>query len=181
MNRRMFIKAVAGGCLLGMVTGAGKLTASPQLRPPGALPETDFLAVCARCGKCQEICPLSCISLLHLDAGLAVGTPKMNPLVSYCDLCMKCTEVCSTGALRSIPKEDVRIGVAHIDNDLCIARRDDDCQTCYRTCPQYGKAIKLERRKYPVIDPDYCTGCGMCEHVCPADPKAVHVLPREEG
>ena len=45
MNRRMFIKAVAGGCLLGMVTGAGKLTASPQLRPPGALPETDFLAV----------------------------------------------------------------------------------------------------------------------------------------
>lgn len=181
MDRRTFIKAAAGGCLLALLVGAGKAGASPHLRPPGALPEEDFLAVCARCGKCQEVCPLGCISLLHAESGLAMGTPTMNPLTNPCDLCMKCTEVCTTGALRTIPKEDVRMGVAVIDNDLCIARRDDDCQTCYRTCPQYGKAIKLENRKYPVIDPDYCTGCGMCEHVCLGDPKAVHIRPREEA
>ncbi|MBQ3434443.1 MAG: 4Fe-4S binding protein, partial [Selenomonadaceae bacterium] len=32
--------------------------------------------------------------------------------------------------------------------------------------------------KYPTVNADYCTGCGMCEHVCIADPKAIHVKPR---
>ncbi len=181
MERRTFIKMAAGAGLLGLVFGVSKGRASPRLRPPGAEDEEMFLAKCARCGKCAEVCPLGCIQIAHAEDGiLSLGTPYMTPLEHPCDLCMKCTEVCSTGALKTIPKEEVRMGIEIIDKDLCIARRDDDCQTCYRTCPQYGKAIKLEKLKYPVIDPDYCTGCGMCEHVCLGNPKAVHVKVREQ-
>lgn len=179
MERRNFLKLLAAGGIMGLFLQGVKGETAKLLRPPGAGDEMSFLAACARCGKCAEVCPLGCIEIAHGEAGLSMGTPYMTPLEHPCDLCMKCTEVCSTGALKKIPKEEVRMGVAVIDNDLCIARRDDDCQTCYRTCPQYGKAIKLEKRKYPVIDPDYCTGCGMCEHVCLGDPKAVHVQVRE--
>ena len=30
------------------------------LRPPGALPEAEFLEVCYRCGNCVEACPRRC-------------------------------------------------------------------------------------------------------------------------
>jgi ferredoxin-type protein NapG/ferredoxin-type protein NapH len=180
MERRTFIRLLAGGSLLGLFLGTAKGQTEPLLRPPGAVGDLEFLAICARCGKCAEVCPLGCIRIAHGEQGLSLGTPYMNPLDHPCDLCMKCVNVCSTGALKPVAQEQVRMGIAVIDPSLCIARRDDDCQTCYRTCPQYGKAIKLEKRKYPIIDPDFCTGCGMCEHVCLGNPKAVHVVPRSE-
>ena len=63
--RRKFINSVAaaagGGCLLAL--GAGLYSKSTSalpaqaLRPPGALPEADFLAACVRCGLCVRDCP----------------------------------------------------------------------------------------------------------------------------
>ena len=115
MERRTFIKMAAGAGLLGLVFGVSKGRASPRLRPPGAEDEEMFLAKCARCGKCAEVCPLGCIQIAHAEDGiLSLGTPYMTPLEHPCDLCMKCTEVCSTGALKTIPKEEVRMGIAVI-------------------------------------------------------------------
>src|SRR5881394_339029 len=33
------------------------------LRPPGALPEDQFLSTCSRCAKCVQVCPAECIKL----------------------------------------------------------------------------------------------------------------------
>ena len=36
------------------------------LRPPGALPEAEFLAACIRCGLCVRDCPYDTLSLATL-------------------------------------------------------------------------------------------------------------------
>ena len=167
MERRTFLKMILGGGLLGFLFGAGKGEAEKLLRPPGALPEEEFLATCARCGKCAEVCPVGCIKIAHGEKGLAIGTPYIVPIEAACKLCMRCTHVCTTGALRHIKKSEVRMGTAQIDT------------SCHTSCPQYNKAIWLEKNKYPTVNADYCTGCGMCEHVCIASPqKAIHIEPR---
>ena len=180
MERRTFLKTMFGGGILGFLLGANKGQSKKLLRPPGAEPEDIFLATCARCGKCAEVCPANCIKIAHGEEGLAIGTPYIVPVEAPCTLCMKCTEVCTTGALKPIAKSEVRMGVAEIDYKLCLARKDEDCRVCHTSCPQYDKAIWLEKYKYPTINKDYCTGCGMCEHVCIARPKAIHIEPRDD-
>lgn len=181
MERRDFIKFLFGGCVVGTLLAGGSSITRAKIRPPGAVSEISFLAACARCGKCAEICPRGAIKIAHGDDGLGIGTPYIVPQEQYCDLCMKCVEVCSAGALRAVEKSKTRMGVAHIDTDRCIARTDDDCRVCYNNCPYMDKAIKLENRKYPYINPEFCTGCGKCEHVCIASPvKACTVSPIEE-
>ena len=183
MERRTFVKMAFGGGILGMLLGAGKAVATREglIRPPGAEPEEIFLGTCARCGKCAEICPRGCIKIAHGEQGASIGTPYIVPAENYCDLCMKCVEVCTAGALKPVEKEKVRMGLAEIDKDICLARKGEDCRVCHAACPFYDKAIKLEDYKYPTVDSDYCTGCGRCENVCIASPqKAATVKPRQE-
>lgn len=178
MDRRSFLKLLLGGGLLTLGMGATKVTgAEPMLRPPGALDEIDFLATCARCGKCAEICETGCIKTAHGENGLSIGTPYIEPLERACNLCMKCIDVCPTGALRPIAKEDVRMGKAIMDKDLCITRQGHDCRVCHASCPMYNKAIYLEDFNYPTIDHRYCVGCGTCVNVCMANPKALRIKP----
>lgn len=167
-----------GGGILASLFGFSKSEAEPLLRPPGAVDEVTFLATCSRCGKCAEVCPLMCIKIAHGEQGVSIGTPYIVPVEAACNLCMECTKVCTTGALRQIPKDSVKMGVASIDTSRCLAHQGEDCRVCHANCPQYNKAIKLEGYKYPYVDPDYCTGCGTCEKVCMASPvKAATVKP----
>ena len=61
-NRRQFLKNVtrtaAGVCGVGIILGLQQQQAKAKegiaLRPPGALPEKDFLAACTRCGQCVQ-------------------------------------------------------------------------------------------------------------------------------
>ena len=55
------------GLVLGKVQRAG---AGMTLRPPGALPEAEFLSQCARCFKCANVCPNECIKFHGLEDGL---------------------------------------------------------------------------------------------------------------
>ena len=88
MERRNFLKLLAAGGILGLFLQGAKGETAKLLRPPGAGDEMSFLATCARCGKCAEICPLGCIEIAHGEAGLSMGTPYMTPLEHPCDLCM---------------------------------------------------------------------------------------------
>ena len=169
---------VFGGTILAGLFGFGKSEAEELIRPPGALDEDVFLATCSRCGKCAEICTAGCIKIARGDKGVAIGTPYIEPVEESCVLCLKCTEVCPTGALKKIARSEVKMGLASIDYDICLARKDEDCRVCHANCPEYNKAIYLEDNKYPAINPDYCTGCGNCEKVCVAAPrKAATVQP----
>lgn len=145
------------------------------LRPPGAVPDDEFLAKCIRCGKCIEICPDKTLLSAHLDQGLNLGTPYFIPRQIPCSLCMKCPDVCPTGALKPLTMRDVRIGVAEIDQDRCYAYQGDVCRSCYNNCPLIDEAIKMVEFQYPVIDPQVCTGCGICEYVCVTDPPAIRI------
>src|SRR5258708_2173526 len=66
---------------LGGATGAGTAVHLPIaelperiLRPPGALAEGDFEAICSRCGICVNACPANAIKMdRREDAGGAIG------------------------------------------------------------------------------------------------------------
>jgi len=49
-----------------------------------------------------------------------------------------------------------------------MSERRGPCGECYMFCPLRGKAITLEPGMFlaPVIHPEKCAGCGMCEDIC---------------
>jgi MauM/NapG family ferredoxin protein len=151
---------------------------NPVLRPPGALPEQEFLARCIRCGKCAQVCPYGSIKTASLLDGLKeMGTPIIKARETPCYLCMKCPPVCPSGALkRSLAtKEEVKIGEAVIDKKICLAWQDTLCRTCYNDCPIFDEAITMDAKLRPVVHEKKCTGCGICEKVCPVEEAAIVV------
>jgi ferredoxin-type protein NapG len=60
-----------------------------------------------------------------------------------------------------------------------------ECDLCVRECP-VKNAISIEtvfapdgtKRKSPVVH-EPCVGCGVCEMICPAEPAAIEIVPRE--
>lgn len=148
------------------------------LRPPGTTSERHLLDTCVRCGQCVAACPAQCIVPLPPAFGVATGTPAIDPVFSPCVLCdgLQCTKVCPSGALK--PVDDllnVKMGTAHVDPALCVTYHGQACPACYMTCPIPGAIVRADDGRVSVGDT--CTGCGLCEHVCPTEPKAIHVVP----
>ena len=78
-----------------------------------------------------------------------MGTPMIDARAQACRLCedFPCVEACPTNALRDIEtRSDVKMGVAVIDEDLCIAFQGMRCEVCYRTCPLIDEAIVIDYR-----------------------------------
>jgi ferredoxin-type protein NapG len=68
------------------------------LRPPGALPEDEFLAVCIRCDKCLNACPYRLVTRVSItESIIAAGTPVVRG--STCPNCRRCIPYCPVGAL----------------------------------------------------------------------------------
>ena len=139
----------------------------PIVRPPGAVPEAEFLAKCNRCQRCVQICPTNVIFPVRLTADfVAANTPELIFKRSYCNSCMECTHICPTRALLPTDKDDMDIGDAVIVKDDCVAWQWIGCTVCVDKCPP--KAIELDNMKRPVVDLQKCNGCGICEQVCPS-------------
>src|SRR5215213_1267973 len=70
-------------------------------RPPGALPEKQFLETCSRCGQCERVCPAQCIRIDHSGAR-GKGVPFIDANSMACVLCdgLACMQSCPSGALR---------------------------------------------------------------------------------
>lgn len=188
LTRRQAL-AAGGGVALGAAFGLGyrtrnmgKTIALP-LRPPGALVEADFLAACIRCGQCVEACPYDTLRLMDLGAGLKAGSPSFDAATNPCWLCqgydsLKCIDACPTNALEAIddPRE-VRIGLAVINEENCLAYNGAMCRVCWHACPYPNEAIVYDSMLRPTVDASVCTGCGLCEHGCPVEPKAIVIEP----
>jgi ferredoxin-type protein NapF len=182
-TRRNFLKlsaAIAVGSLIHLSARrifAANPSSLPSLRPPGAIPEDDFLATCNRCGRCVKVCPTSGLVPMPITRGIiAYETPELIPRKGCCELCMLCSKVCPTGAIRPIKKEEVKIGVAKLDRLSCLAwAQEKACLICKERCP--ADAIRIDDSKRPYIDTQRCIGCGACENACPVEGAAVKVIP----
>lgn len=141
------------------------------LRPPGALPEPEFLKACTRCTDCQEACPYLAIRRLGPEFGDAVGTPAIIVEETPCYLCedMPCIAACNDGALLATAPDQVRMGTAVLQYDLCYLSHGQPCDYCVKRCPLSDMAIAFGDNRLPVINTEGCAGCGVCAYLCPAD------------
>ncbi|MCA8925117.1 MAG: 4Fe-4S dicluster domain-containing protein [Planctomycetes bacterium] len=148
------------------------------LRPPGSLPEPEFLTRCIRCQRCAQVCDTRAIRLLPGSSHLA-DTPVIVAEEHACNLCMRCGEACPTGAIVALTaKSEARMGTAVVDNDLCVSANGSGiCGACYTACPLRGKAITQGMHLSPTVHDEFCVGCGLCEEVCIVDrDKAIRVF-----
>lgn len=155
------------------------------LRPPGSVDEKLFLSRCVRCGQCIESCPTGFIQPAQLEAGFdGLWTPVLNAQVGYCIYdCSLCTKACPTGAIEPLTlvrKRQWKLGTAVIDTGRCLTYADGaNCTVCVEKCPIPRKPLRFRRAvsrglnaeeitvQQVYVVPDLCTGCGICEHVCP--------------
>lgn len=200
INRRQFLSGImrtaAGVSLVGMGLGihAQRASALPAtaLRPPGALPEEDFLGSCIRCGLCVRDCPYDILKLSQIGDDVATGTPYFTARTGPCEMCddIPCIINCPTNALdhELTDIDDARMGLAVVsDEETCIAFLGLRCEVCFNVCPLRGKAITLEMQHnersgkhaqfIPVVHSDACTGCGLCEKACILQEAAIKILP----
>ncbi|MCU0285395.1 MAG: 4Fe-4S binding protein [Acidobacteria bacterium] len=199
-------RKIIGSIVLGLSFGAlFKIAASAKskfhgfLRPPGSVPEKEFLKKCIRCGECMQVCPTNYIQPALFEAGVeGMWTPVLNAQTGYCEYtCNKCTQVCPTKAIKKLDvaeKQKFKMGTAVIDRSRCYTYADGyDCAVCEEHCPIPEKAIRFREVttwnyegkqvnvKQIYVVPDLCTGCGNCQHVCPrTDAPGILVSAEEE-
>ncbi|TVQ62272.1 MAG: 4Fe-4S dicluster domain-containing protein [Phycisphaerales bacterium] len=147
----------------------------PVLRPPGAIEETTFLDGCTRCAACIEACPHDAIINAPDRFRVAAGTPMIDPVRQPCRMCedTPCVTACEPGVLRKdLP---VVMGVARISPVTCLAHQNSFCTVCSEHCPVEG-AIEIVNGRPRIVEAT-CTGCGVCQHVCPAPENAILLMP----
>jgi len=149
------------------------------LRPPGALPEAEFLARCTRCDACVAACPKWAVRKAGAELGPRMaGTPIILPDEQPCWLCkdMPCIPACEPGALAPLASPaDARMGTIAIRMDACYAAQGSICETCAERCPVRPEAIRVAFGQAPELSLERCTGCGVCAWLCPA--RAIDVVP----
>lgn len=146
------------------------------LRPPGALPEAEFLQTCSRCGACVNACPANAIVINERTAD---GAPFVDANAAACVVCatLDCMNVCPTGALVPVPMADIDMGTAIWNPATCLRTAGaEPCTTCVDVCPIGEVAIRLDGNNVQVIE-DGCVGCGLCQNKCPTTPKSITVQP----
>ncbi len=174
----------ASGWLADILLEALKAQSPALLRPPGAQPEPNFLAACIRCGQCVEACPYHTLRLAQVTDGVAIGTPYLVARQVPCYLCqgyaeLKCIAACPSNALQPVATlSDIRMGVAVINHDACLAWQGIPCRACWHACLFPNEAIILDERGRAVVVTDKCIGCGLCDHACLTEPSSIPIRPR---
>jgi ferredoxin len=183
---------VAGGLV---IAGSDRKRNKPQLRPPGAVDDTKFKALCARCGNCVRACPSGIIQqdlrasdpaglltpIVHFEKGVTKDFDR------YCgEKCHACTQACPTGAIASLSLKDKLcrpIGLAEVDIPGCLLTQGVMCSACVfdDVCLQAAITTSGDDNTFGfaqevAIDPAKCNGCGACVLVCPV--KVIEVMPK---
>ena len=179
-NRRKFLRSTLGRVLDEVTKRTEKRVAPVRyFRPPGALEEVAFIAACTRCGDCVDVCPAHAIVNAPPGAGLAAGTPVIDPAIQPCTVCpdMPCVDVCPTEALTAPERlwEGYKMAELELVPERCIAFSNIECGVCARVCPVGEEAIGLDSRGRPIIRAEGCVGCGVCVRACVTTPSSLIV------
>ena len=175
----------AAGC--GRLDGDASASTEGHVLPPTAGDPDTFRARCIRCYRCGEVCTEGCIEFHSVFAAPAVaGTPYIVPRRAGCNTCMRCTQVCPSGALTPLEQgpasvlANVDMGLAYVDEGLCLSHLGRVCGVCHDACPYPSDAIRLGSGARPEVLED-CVGCGRCEERCPQVPSAIRVFTAPPG
>lgn len=150
------------------------------VRPPGALPEQQFLETCSRCSECVRVCPVQAI-ILDPSGINGAGAPYIDIESQSCVMCenLECMHRCPSGALVGLPRYQIDIGTAEWHEDRCLRTSGGYCTVCVDHCPVGTTAIEFEGDRV-VVHETGCTGCGVCQHDCPTWPKSITVTPKSQ-
>ncbi len=159
------------------------------VRPPGSVPEREFLQMCIRCGECFKACPSDVLQPLGFQQGFeGLWTPYVNADWAGCaSSCNGCGQVCPTGAIRALPLEEkrhARMGLAFLNLQTCLPHVGKEaCQLCVDECTSAGyNAIEftqvgtevddagqpIEGTGFlaPLMIDEKCVGCGLRQTRC---------------
>jgi len=191
-SRRGFVYSLAGGLAVGFVATQTPFTLRQSkhqlIRPPGAIPETEFLRTCIRCGECMKSCLTNTLQPCLWESGFSgLWTPKMDLRLAPCDQnCNVCGKVCPTQAIRSLSLEEkthAKVGTAILRKEMCLVWAQDKlCLICDEICPYNAIVFRpVEGYRRPVVIASKCNGCGFCEQRCPVKGEsAIVVVPNGE-
>ena len=171
---------------------ADSATAQHPILPPGAGDLARFSGACTRCYACVQQCPTKVIRVrTPLLGGFgAAFIPQLDMEKAACAaFCNACIQVCPVGALKPLPVEEkdrLKIGVAKINRDACLAWSDNkECMVCQEYCPYKAiiESVTAKGLARPIVVEEICRGCGACQKDCPARRKGkaifVHGVPRQ--
>ncbi len=216
-KRREFMKQMTGLGVLGLAAVGGIFGASylkaetPRLRPPGAVPEEEFIGLCIKCGQCLQVCPYDSILLEDIDGKVGVGMAYIEPRERGCYLCeaFPCILACPSGALdhEHDSIELVHMGIAVVHNpEGCLAKTGKPVpDAAIDRIYEHTKVLSdEERREHKVIpdptDPEKTVlqkqllqklekhrgeqPCTICADMCPFHPdpsKAIGMVDAKGG
>ena len=141
-------------------------------RPPWAVAEDRFTALCVRCHACIEDCPRD---VLKVGDG---GFPEVNFAAQGCDFCGACEAACEPQALNRHAAEAAHGSASPLAAwplwqvciaPHCLAQQKVECRICADACAP--RAIRFKPAPGGISQmaltlPD-CTACGECVAVCP--------------
>lgn len=181
-DKREFIKYSTLG-ILGLVLGGGMvfspyiLRAENRLRPPGAVDEKKFLALCIKCGQCLQVCPYHSIKLSDFINGHGVGTPYIDANERGCYACsaVPCVLACPSGALdhHTEKPEDIKMGIAVLEfPDTCLAISSTPVPNGYNErMHKFTNSVvninELEVKLLEKFDQFEGKQCTLCADMCP--------------
>jgi polyferredoxin len=162
-RRTAVATAAAGAALLPVTRVADVIDTNYDhrvIRPPGSVPEKEFLERCIRCAECMKVCPNNALHPAFFEAGVeGIWTPILIPRIGYCEhSCVLCGQVCPTGAIQKITEEQklgigqkpISIGTAFYDQGRCLPwAMSTPCIVCEEFCPTSPKAIWVEEVDVP--------------------------------
>lgn len=197
-DRRKFVAYSTLG-VLGLVLGGGivfspyTLRAENRLRPPGAVPEKQFLALCIKCGQCLQVCPYHSIKLADFANGHGVGTPYIDANERGCYACsaVPCVLACPSGALDHHCEKpaDIHMGIAVLEfPDTCLAMSNTPIPKGYNVdMHQFTSSARniteLEEKLLVKFDEFEGKQCTLCADMCPLENplSAIAMVPDTNG